>query len=481
MAQDSLKEPLNGGIHGERPHLMLFVAVGLVCVSPLLFGYSIAFTSPAQGTMQGTEPAPGGLNVFTEDMMQLYASLLNLGCVVGAFAGSAVSDRFGRKVGLACAAIPQIIGWAGQSFASSGMLLIGLRIFLGFGVGMGSAITPVYIGEVATTSLRGSLGACNQLSLTIGIFLANFLGGSCYEIEDVNGATYHDWRGLAMVGAAFSTALLVGMLTPITPETPSWLAKQGDASGVSRSLQRVRRGPVEGETREILRTAATPGSEKTATGGKPASGQYTKSYIIGLGLLSFQQFSGVNAIIMYTAQICAQAGLDNPTMAAMVSMLGQVVLTFVSVLLMERAGRRGLLLFGTVCMGCAHFMMAYYFVAPQMGWWGPSWLALCGIGVFLVGFSLGLGPIPWLIIPEIIPTEARGSLSALGTALCWASSFVVTLVFKTLEDVLSKSGAFLLFGIVCWSSFVFVCVLVPETKGKSVEEVIQILRSGRKA
>merc|ERR1711972_1077302 len=112
---------------------------------------------------------------------------------------------------------------------------------------------------------------------------------------------------------------------------------------------------------------------------------------------------------------------------------------------MESAGRRGLLLFGNACMGSAHMMVAYYFFASQFGFWGPSWLALAGIGVYLLGFSLGMGPIPWLLMAEIIPTEARGTLSAVGTGLNWASCFVVTLVFKALEDTLTKGGTFLAF------------------------------------
>merc|ERR1711933_118277 len=116
-----------------------------------------------------------------------------------------------------------------------------LRVIIGFGVGMGSAVTPVYIGEVATKNLRGSLGACNQLSVTIGIFLANLLGTAAFA-KSYAGGTYHNWRGLAACGAGFSAALLGGMLTPLTPETPSWLAKQGDEDGVVRSLQRLRQG-----------------------------------------------------------------------------------------------------------------------------------------------------------------------------------------------------------------------------------------------
>jgi SP family facilitated glucose transporter-like MFS transporter 8 len=484
---DDLKSPLNGGKTRStyaaggavKPtaSLLVFAAVGVACLSALLFGFSIAFTSPAQATMQGSEEAPSGLNVFTVGLMQWYASLINVGCVVGAFAGSAVSDRFGRKIGLACAALPQLFGWSCQYFVSQPTTLIALRMLIGLGVGMGSAVTPVYIGEVAPTSLRGSLGACNQLMVTIGIFLANFLGSTEFELED-DVQTYHDWRGLAAVGGALSAALFVGMLTPLTPETPCWMAKQGNNEGTLRSLERLRRqGTVAAEAHEVVRQA-TSSSLQTSESGNAASGfsQYRKSYIIALGLLAAQQFSGVNAIMMYTAQICAQAGMDDPTMAAMISMLGQVFLTFVSVLLMERAGRRGLLLFGTICMGTGHCMMAYYFIASPLDWWAPSWLALSAIGMFLLGFSLGLGPIPWLIMAEIIPTEARGTLSALGTALCWASSFVVTLVFNTLEETLTKQGTFLLFAGICFASFFFVLALVPETKGKTVEQVMEILQ-----
>merc|ERR1712232_1541143 len=226
---------------------------------------------------------------------------------------------------------------------------------------MGSAVTPVYIGEVATTSIRGSLGACNQLSITIGIFLANLLGAAAFQ-QHSDGHIYHNWRGLAAVGTALSAALLMAMFTPFTPETPSWMAKQGRLDDTIRSLKRLRRGPESShktEARELVRTVDY-GTE-TSTKAKPGAvrsgfSQYPKSYVIALGLLIFQQLSGVNAIMMYTAQIFQQAGMGNPTLAAMVSMLGQVGFTFVSCLLMERAGRRGLLLFGSACMAVAHSM-----------------------------------------------------------------------------------------------------------------------------
>merc|ERR1719229_400558 len=127
--------------------------------------------------------------------------------------------------------------------------------------------------------------------------------------------------------------------------------------------------------------------------------------------------------MMYTSEICAQAGMSNPAVAAMLCMGFQVVMTFVACLLMERAGRRGLLTFGIFCMAVAHFVLAYYLLASDRGIWGPSWLALGGIVLFLLAFSLGMGPIPWLILAELFPTEARGSASALATAINWSFSF----------------------------------------------------------
>lgn len=478
----SLEDQRSGGhvsnASGEQTEsqsasMFLYLAVLCSLVSPFLFGYTIGYTSPSQNTMEGDDKSgvlpPSGLVVLTSSQFSLYASLLNVGAAAGALSGSFLSDRFGRKKTLVLTAIPHIIGWLGSAFASNPYLLIVLRIFIGWGVGVGSAVVPCYIGEVATTGLRGALGACNQLAVTFGIFFANFAGTYVFLVDE-NSQEFVQWRHVCLLAGVLAFVLFIILLLP---ESPKWLASQGKAEDAKTALRRLRNGDSSMEAQAILDEVSQQtdsGIPGTATA---SLGTYKKSLIIGVGLCVFQQLSGVNAVMMYTADICKDAGMTNSNQAAMMVMGLQVVLTGVACVLMERAGRRALLLFGSSCMTLAHVMLSYYFLTlDHEGMWGPSWLAIAGLGIFVLGFSLALGPIPWLILAELFPTEVRSLACSIACMVNWSCSFIVTLAFLPLENAISKEGTFLVFAVVTGLCFVFVLTLVPETKGKTVEEVI---------
>jgi SP family facilitated glucose transporter-like MFS transporter 8 len=318
----------------------------------------------------------------------------------------------------------------------------------------------------------------NQLSITAGIFFVSLLGSYVFVEED-QGQVFSEWRDLAWFGFAVSL-LLLGMLC--MPESPQWLAKRGDLEGAKAALRRLRTGDVTAEERALETTpAAAAGSEDAVPAQAATSlGYYSRSLVVGVGLFLFQQFSGANAIMMYTTKICQEAGVPNAQLAAMGSMAAQVALTAVACTLVERAGRRPLLLFATTTMCISHLLLSYYYVASSHGLWAPSWLAILALAVFIVGFSLGMGPIPWLILAEIFPTEVRGTASSIATAVNWGSSFLVCLFFQPLEEALTRQGCFFLFAMVCLACFIFVKLLVPETKGKTVDEVLATMNSKRR-
>lgn len=447
-----------------------------------MFGYAISFTSSTQSSMEGDLIAgvapPDYLVQLTKTEESWYASLLNVGCILGAFSGAFLSDRLGRRRTLVLTALPHLIAWSGTGYASGGFpVLIILRLLLGWGVGVGSAVTPVYIGEIATTSLRGSLGAANQLSVTFGIFLTNFLGAYVCTVEH-QGQQFTEWKIMSYVGAGI-TLLLLGVI--MMPESPAWLAKKQKPQEAEAALRKLRKGDISQELQDLL---AESSQSSTSTASPTQSSvslfHYSRSLIIGIGMLTFQQLSGVNAVIMYAADICKSAGLGDGKTAAMAIMGIQVILTAISCMLMERAGRRLLLLFGSMSMALGQLILGYYFLAQDVdGLVAPSSLALAGLGIFIVGFGLSLGPIPWLLLAEIFPTEVRSVASAIGTAQNWLMSFVVTLVFLPVQEAITKQGTFFGFAVVCLICYLFVLVFVPETKGKSIDEVLKMLQPSR--
>jgi len=227
----------------------LFAAVAIGCASPLLFGFSLGFTSPAENTMQGTKNhgvlPPSTLAPMTTSTFAWYSSFVNIGAVAGAFLGSYLSDKFGRKRTLVFSAVPHLIGWVGTGFATATWEFLILRLLIGLAVGMGSAVFPCYIGEISTPSVRGALGACNQLSVTIGIFLVNLVGGSLLVVEN-HGEMFCLWRHLPFLGA-FLAIVLTGV--SVAPESPQWLAKCNCREGTLYIKRRLRISPAESPRR----------------------------------------------------------------------------------------------------------------------------------------------------------------------------------------------------------------------------------------
>lgn len=425
--------------------------------------------------------------------------------MVGALIGASISDRYGRKTALALSAVPMIITWPLIAFLSNWLLLTFLRFVMGVGVGIGSAVAPCYIGEVSTLELRGALGACNQLSITFGIFFANLFGTFVFVVGDTN--EYCQWRHLSLM-AAFLAVCITG--TAFIPESPRFFAKQGNLRDTRASLMKLRKvtDSFDDELLEIvnqtpaLRRATVTGTDDdgkpmlTSVAESPGPSledpnlpqendltssiwapRYRMSLIVGVGLLLFQQLSGCNAIIFYVSPICKSAGITWANLAGTLAMAAQVIFTFIACIVMEKAPRRTWLILSMTLCVLAHIGLAGYFIADQHGYAPPPFVALMTITIYIMGFSLGLGPIPWLLLAELFPTEVRGVASSIAIATNWACSFLVTLLFSTLKELLGAAGVFLLFGVVCVFGIVFTITVVPETRGKNIDEVLGILNN----
>jgi SP family facilitated glucose transporter-like MFS transporter 8 len=405
------------------------------------------------------------LAVMTDLQFDLYGSLLNIGAVLGAFSGSFLADTFGRRNTLASTAFPFVVCWGLTYFLSSFYALLFLRVVTGWTVGVGSAVTPIYINEIATPSVKGKLGAANQLFVTIGILIVNVLGSYVFVTEDSKSESVCQWRDLSLMVAVITFFLLFAMLLP---ESPRWLAKKGNSVATINALARLRKGDSLPEAHEMLAEAGSGEQQVQSEQQESLMSRLRKNrkgLIAGIGLLGLQQLSGVNAIIFFVKHICESAGVANPGDKAVMLMAGQTVLTLLAATFMDSLGRRVYLLFGSTSMACGCFMTAFL----------PSpLLQIAGLAVFVVGFSFGLGPIPWLILGELFPTDVRGTAASLATAVNWFLSFLVTLVFDSMQKALGFH-VFAVFGTICVVGTVFIYSLVPETRNKSLGEVLQEL------
>ncbi|KAI5073029.1 hypothetical protein GOP47_0011042 [Adiantum capillus-veneris] len=431
------------------------LCTAVVALGPIQFGFCIGYTSPTQESIMTS------LDLTTTEF-SWFGSLSNVGAMVGALISGQLADYLGRKGCLVCAAIPNIAGWLVIASAGGAPSLYAGRLLVGLGVGIISFTVPVYIAEIAPKHLRGLLGTINQFSVTTGILIAYLLG------------IVLSWRILAFIGIAPCSLLLIGLF--FIPESPRWLAKTSHSSALKAALVALRgkHCDVSQELYEI-----EDGVEASRAQGKVKvtdlfQQQYRKPLIVGVGLLCLQQLVGVNALLFYASSIFESAGVSAGSLASLALAALQVVMTAVSAILMDRAGRRLLLMVssGGMCVTCFLVGLSYYLQAHADSSLQTfvGIMALISLLVYIICFSLGLGAIPWIMMSEVFPSNVKGLAGSLATLVNWLAGWVVTLCFNPMLEW-SSAGSFVIFAGICAITLVFVALRVPETKGKTLEEI----------
>ncbi|KAJ6808871.1 sugar transporter ERD6-like 16 [Iris pallida] len=459
--ENGMSEPLikekdaaitSGGGSLESVRMVLLSTAVAVCGS-FEFGSCVGYSAPTQsGISNDIGLSPSEYAVF--------GSILTIGAMVGATTSGRIADYFGRKRAMRASAIVCIIGWLAIYFAKDALMLYLGRLFTGYGIGILSYVVPIFIAEIAPKNLRGALTTLNQLLICAGGSIGFIVG------------TFVTWRTLASIGILPCLALLVGLF--FIPESPRWLAKVGSQKEFQIALQLLRGkdADISKEAAEIQEYVENLQSLPKAKVQDLFQRKYIHSVIVGVGLMVFQQLGGINAIGFYASETFVSAGFASGKLGNILIGSIQVPITVLGAFLMDKSGRRPLLMVSAsgTFVGC--FLTGISFYLKGQGiyiQWVPT-LALSGILVYIGSFSVGMGAVPWVMMSEIFPINIKGIAGSLVTLVNWSGSWLMTYAFNFLMSW-SPSGTFFLFSAACATTVLFVAKVVPETKGRTLEEI----------
>jgi sugar porter (SP) family MFS transporter len=432
----------------------------------LLFGYD-------QGVISGALPLlQADLDLSTLES-EIVTSWVTLGALFGALVAGGTADRIGRRWTAVAAGILFAVGAVIEAAAPGASMLTVGRVVTGLGVGFASVVAPLYAAEMAPKWLRGRFVSTYQLAITVGIFFA-YLADDALTSSD-------RWRLMFALAVIPGAALVVGFL--VMPESARWLLKMGRRDEARASLIKVDGADVADEHLATVEAdLEAEALEGQASWGEVFSPTLRRALWVGVGLAVFQQVTGINAIIYYANEIFAEAGFTTAEQQAKATLYAvgatNVLATLVAVAWVDRFGRRPLLFTGLVGMTVSLAAVGLSFAAlenqPDDGATSTTVggiVTVLALVVFIASFAFSMGPIVWTIISEIYPNRVRGRAMAVATAVNWFAAFLVAQFFLSVVDAIGESTTFFLFSALCIVSFVFVYRLVPETKGRSLEEI----------
>jgi sugar porter (SP) family MFS transporter len=457
--QQHATEPVKARVTG----FVILVAI-IAAIGGLLFGYDTGVISGAILFLTRQFHLNSALEEFT-------TSTVLIGAIIGAILGGVFADRIGRRWSIIGGAAAFIIGTLIATLAADEFVLILGRIVVGMAIGVASFIVPMYISELAPPQARGAMASLNQVGLTLGILVA-------YGVDYIYAAGGL-WRAMFVWGLVPSVILLAGML--FMPSSSRWLLSKHREQEARNVLQKVRgTSDVEGEIQE------TEEEIKAETGGGLAvlkTPPLRMPLIIGVGLAILQQVTGINTVIYYAPTIFQAAGFHSAsTSIAATASVGAVnlIVTIIAAFLVDRLGRRPLLLIsltgmvlGLVLLGLA-FLFSHGTTTSFLGT-----LTVISLMIYIAAFAIGMGPVFWLLISEIYPLNVRGTAMSLATVANWAANFLIAVTFLSFVNVLTEGGTFLMYAVVGVLAWIFAFRLVPETKGKTLEQIQQHWQAGK--
>lgn len=383
---------------------------------------------------------------------------LALGCIVGCLIAGKLSDQYGRKSGLFCAALLFAISSFGMGIAPDLEIFVLMRFLSGIGVGMASMLSPMYIAEISPAHVRGRNVAINQLTIVIGILITNLVN---YKLSSLG---EDSWRWMFGLGVVPSLLFLIGIVW--LPESPRWLIAKGRVEEARAVLLRFGNSTVVDKTMvEVVQSnkEASPISFKEVL-----HKSVRPAVVVGVTLAIFQQFCGINVVFNYTSTIFESIGasLDQQLFETVSIGIVNLLFTLVAMWQVDRLGRRPLMLIGSLGLAITYVVLAFLLQNPL-----SSVLVSIFVLLSISVYATSLAPVTWVLISEIFPNRVRGMATSLAMVALWSAYFILVFTFPILAEKLGTYGPFYLYASICVLGFVFVLRKVKETKGQTLEEL----------
>jgi sugar porter (SP) family MFS transporter len=433
-------------------------ATGVTAIGGFLFGYDTAVINGANSYLK---------EYFTLSTAQegLAGASAILGCIPGAMFAGYMSDRFGRKRMLFLCALLYAVSGILSAIPVTFNQFLAARLLSGFGIGASSMICPVYIAEISPERLRGRLGSLFQLGIVMGIFLTLFVNMLIQSQGNDAWNTTMGWRW--MLGMEVVPALVfIGLLFTV-PESPRWLAQQGREDESRKILEQV--GGVEHADIQLNAIREVLGEEQGSFS-ELFTPAFVRPLVIAVLLMAFSQFCGINAIMYYSTRIfeTAGAGKDAAFVSSVWIGLINLLFTFLAIGLVDKVGRKPLLIVGTIVQTAALGLVGWMLHIQS----GGIGLLVCVVA-FIAAFAMAMGPISWLLCAEIFPGKVRGRAMSIASLTVWVSCYIVAQTFPMLNgsELVGPAKTFWLYAVVSLVSCLFVCFMIPETKGRTLEEI----------
>ena len=450
----------------------------------LLFGYDTAVISGTVESLRKFFIEPYGLPLDQANSLEGFVvSSALIGCILGASFAGWVSQLYGRKPTLIVASILFLLSAIGSAWPEFGLglpgsgdhtymyLFVAYRILGGIGVGLASMVSPMYIAEVAPADRRGNLVSWNQFAIIFGMLVVYFVNYGIALSGDEQWLTTTGWRLMFLSEVIPASCLL--LLIFCVPESPRWLVMKGQDRRAAAILRRVDPATdTDAEVRDIRRSLAGSVRSKLFSYGAAV-------IVIGVLLSVFQQFVGINVVLYYAPEIFRSMGMGTNAALAQTIIVGVINLSFtvLAIFTVDRFGRKPLMIIGSLGMAVSMVTLGLTFYTQHMGW-----LSLAAMLCYTASFAMSWGPVCWVLLSEIFPNRIRGQAMALAVAAQWVANYVVSWTFPMMDkssyliEHFHHGFAYWIYALMGLASAFFMVKFVPETKGKSLEEMEKLFK-----